>query len=305
MTGMFREILLAARPWSLVTGLLLYALGGGIASYLGEVVRWGIFWSGFLIALLILLSGYFLHEYFDRPLQPPFSQPPRRPPPTDPEEAPPEIPVPRVVFLQIASTTLTIGAVLTVLMYSQGLLNPTAFFFMGLALFLALLYAVPPFRLAYSGYGELVLAVIIANIFPTLAFVLFAGEIHRLLAMITAPLTFLFLAAVLARSLHGYLEDVKRERQTMLIRLGWQRGMAMHNLLIAGAYVLLAFSVFFGLPWNLAFPALLGLPVGLYQIWQMNAIAGGAKPRWRLLAWNAAATVALTAYFINLALWTE
>jgi 1,4-dihydroxy-2-naphthoate polyprenyltransferase len=312
MTTLLNTIWRSARPWTLLTGLLLYAIGGGIAAYLGEPVRWGVFWSGLLILLLILLSSYYLHEYFDRPAQPPFSQPIRRPPPRlhndgngVPEEAPVEIPVPRVVFLQIASTTLTIGAVLTVLMYGQGLMNPPAFLFLGLALFLALAYAVPPVRLAYSGYGELAQAVLVANIFPTMAFLLQAGEMHRLLAMLTPPLTFLYLAAVLARSLQGYYEDVKFERQTMMARLGWQRGMNLHNLLVAGAYILLAFSVFFGLPWNLTFPAMLGLPVGLYQIWQMNAIAGGAKPRWRILAFTAAATVAVTAYFINLALWTE
>jgi 1,4-dihydroxy-2-naphthoate polyprenyltransferase len=313
LAALLRSLLQAARPWTLLAGALLYAIGGGIASYLGVPIRWTVFWSGMLIVLLLQLSSYFLHEYFDRPAQPPFEQRMRRPPPPQPspdgngssEEKLPDPPTPRVVFLQIASTTLTIGTVLTVLLYGQGMLNLSAFFFLSVALFLALLYAVPPFRLVYTGYGELVMAFLIANLFPTLAYVLQAGEMHRLLAMLTFPLTFLYLAAVLARSLQRYYEDVKFERQTMMARLGWQRGMSLHNILIAGAYIFLAVSVFFGLPWNLAFPALLGLPVGVYQIYQMNSIANGGKPRWRVLAVTAAATVSITAYLINLALWTE
>jgi hypothetical protein len=60
----------------------------------------------------------------------------------------------------------------------------------------------------------------------------------------------------------------------------------------------------FGLPWSLTWPGLLGLPFGVFQIVQMNGIAAGAKPRWRLLMITAGTTFALTAYFITWALWT-
>ena len=309
-----RALVRAARPMALLGGILLYALGGGIASYLGYPIDWPVYWIGQAAVTLLQLSSNFLREYFDRAGQPPFetrvprARPPRaaEKPLTDPEAseaAPPEVEAPRVMFLQAAAATLTIGAVLTVLLIASGKLTPPAFLFLGLAFLLAFLYAVPPFRLVYSGYGELVLAILEANLFPALAFLFQSGETHRLLAMLTFPLTLLYLAAMLAISLREYYRDIQQDRQTMLARLGWQRGMWLHNLLIALAYVVLAASVIIGLPWRLAFPAFLSLPIALFQIWQMNSIANGAKPQWRLLAYTSLALVGFTVYFLNLALW--
>jgi 1,4-dihydroxy-2-naphthoate octaprenyltransferase len=299
---------------SILGGILLYALGGGIASYLGTQIDWPVYWIGQAAVTLLQLSSNFLREYFDRAGQPPFEARvprPRQPlggekPMADAEEsesAPPELEAPRVIFLQAAAATLTIGAVLTVLLIASNTLTPSAFLFLGLAFVLAFLYAVPPFRLVYSGYGELVLAILEANLFPALAFLFQTGETHRLLAMLTFPLTLLYLAATLAVSLREYYRDLKFERQTMLARLGWQRGMWLHNLLIALAYVVLSASVIIGLPWRLAFPAFLALPIALFEIWQMNSIANGGKPQWRLLVYTSLALVGFTVYFLNLALW--
>lgn len=305
---LIRALFRATRPWSLAAGVLLYAVGGGIASYLGHLIDWPIYWIGQASVTLLQLSCFFLSEYFERTDQPPFQGPPPRPPkppvedPDDSETV--EYQPPRVIFFQAAAATLTIGAVMTVLMFVAGKLTPVVLLFIGLTFALAILYAVPPFRLAYSGYGELVLAVMTANLFPTLAFLLQTGELHQLLAMLTFPLTLLYLAAMLAVSLRRYAEDIRRDRKTLLTRVGWQRGMSLHNVLIAMAYITLAVAVIAGLEWRLAYPALLALPFGLFQIWQMSAIAGGAKPRWRLLFYMAMAVVGVTAYFINLALWT-
>jgi 1,4-dihydroxy-2-naphthoate octaprenyltransferase len=301
---LFKAILRTARPYSLLAGVVFYALGGGIAAFLGDDPNWPVYWLGQGAVTLLQLSSYFLYEYFERSGQPPFQSKFRRPP-TQANEPESPLPVPRVIFLQIALTTLTAGAVLTVILLSAGNLSPVAFFFISLAFVLSILYAVPPFRLVYSGYGELLLSILIANLFPAIAYVLQSGALHRLLAMMTFPLTLLYLAAILAQELPQYMEDVKYSRQTMLVRLGWQRGMNLHNLLIAGAFILLAISVIAGLPWELAYPAFLALPVGIFQIWQMNGIAGGGKPRWRLLTLTAMACVGLAAYFMNLALWTN
>jgi 1,4-dihydroxy-2-naphthoate octaprenyltransferase len=176
---------------------------------------------------------------------------------------------------------------------------------LGLAFLVAFFYAVPPFRLVYSGYGELALSLQMANIIPALAFLLQVGNLHRLLAMITFPITALYLAMLLALSLEGYASDEKYRRKTSMVRLGWQRGMNLHNLLILFGFLLFGLAAILGLPWSLTWPGLLGLPLGLFQIWQMSLIASGAKPRWRLLSFNAVATVVLTAYLVTFTLWTH
>ncbi len=307
-----RALFRAARPLSIVGGILLYALGGGIATYLGDQINWPVYWIGQAALTLLQLSSNFLREYFDRTGQPPFENRfPRRPrseekPLADLEEAEPvvtEVEVPRVIFLQYAAATLTIGAVLTVLLVAENKLTPQAILFLGIAFLLALVYAVPPFRLVYSGYGELVVSILMANLFPALAFLLQSGELHRLLAMLTFPLTLLYLAAIMAISLPQYYRDLRQDRQTMLARIGWQRGVSLHNLLIALAYITLAGSVIVGLPWRLAFPAFLSLPIAVFQIFQINSIANGGKPHWRLLFYTSLALVGFTVYFLNLALW--
>ena len=291
-----REILRIAHPWLLLASILTYLLGAGIANYLGASIQWQVYLVGQAAILVLLISSYFLREYFDRPAPLAALRETRKP--GDPPR------LMRANLIQIAATTLTIGAVLTVLLFSQGALNPAAFLVLGLAFILALVYSIPPFRLAHSGYGELVTTVLIANLTPALACLLQYGELHRLLAFLTFPLTFLTLAAGLALRLETYAADIQVERKNMLTRLGWQRGMLIHNLLILIGFLVLGTARLAGLPWNLTWPGLLGLPVGLFQIIQMQGIAGGSKPRWRLLAITAAATLALTVYFICLALWT-
>ncbi len=310
-TSLFRALIQVAQPWSLGAGLLFYALGVGIARYLGYSIDWATYGIGQAILTMLQLSMFNLREYFNRPELPPFSTPIPPPPPRasqeeesqqEPEEE--EIPLPRVIFLQVATAALTIGAVMIVLLLAANRLNPAAALLLVLAFILGLLYAVPPVRLAYSGYGELVLAILFANLFPTLAFLFQTGDLHRLLAMLTFPLTLLYLASLLALSLEPYYHDVKGGQTTMLVRLGWQRGILLHNILIALAYIFLSIAVIAGLPFRLAFPAFLSLPVGIFQIWQMNSIAAGVKPRWRLLGFTALATIGFTVYFMNLAVWT-
>ena len=312
-TSMFYAILRAARPWSLLAGVLLYALGSGIANYLGASIDWGVYWLGQGAVTALQLSSYFLHEYFDLVSQPPSVRraPRQAPGPLGSDDGagePPQPPDPRLLrtaFIQVAATALTAGAVLTVLLVAGGALNPPALIFLSISFLMALAYAIPPLRLIYSGYGELLQAILVANFFPALAFLFQTGELHRLLALMTFPLTFLYLSSAIARSLRSYAEDLRSDRLSMLVRLGWQRGMSLHNILILVAYLLLGISLSLGLPWQLAWPAFLSLPVGLFQIWQIAGIANGAKPRWTMLSLTAMATIAFAVYFMNLALWTE
>ncbi len=290
----FREIARIAHPWLLLASLLTYALGAGIAVYLGEPVNWSTYMTGQAAMLMLLLSSYFLREYFDRS---PLLEPDRKP--GDPPR------LMRANLLQVASTTLTIGAALTVLLLARGTLNPSAFVLLAISFLLAIAYAVPPLRLAHSGYGELTTSIILANLTPAFAFLLQFGELHRLLAFLTFPLTFLALASGLALRLPSYAADVREERKNMLTRLGWQRGINLHNLLILIGFLLLGTAALAGLPWALTWPGLLGLPVGLFQIFLMTSISNGAKPRWGLLIIVAAATLVITTYFLNLALWTS
>ena len=291
-----------ARPWSLFAGIILYALGGGIVHYLGFAINWPVYFLGQAIVTLLQISSYYLKAYYDL-LDQPLKRRRLKVDPEEEEDVPVE--VPRPVVLQIAITTLSVGAVVTVLLLAQGVFNLPTLIIMGMAFFVSFFYSVPPLRLVYTGYGELIQAFLITSLVPTLAFLFQTGDFHRLLVMLTFPLTMLYLAMTLALSLPSYIEQMRQNRDTLMMRLGWQRGMCMHNLLIFIAYLLLGMAALFNLPWFLTWPGLLTFPLGLFQVWQMTRIANGYPPRWRLLMLTAISLVGLTAYLIALALWTS
>jgi 1,4-dihydroxy-2-naphthoate octaprenyltransferase len=290
-----------SQPQALLVGVLFYAMGGGIAHYMGQSINWTTYWLGQACATMLQLSIFYLKAVYDLPINENHSA-------GKPDEGGKdggESTYSRSALLLLSTTTLTIGAVITVLLFANGTLNTSSLMMLGLAFLISFFYSVPPFRLVYSGYGELALSFLMANFFPALAFLLQVGNLHRLLAMTTFPITALYLAMLLALSLEGYAADEKFHRKTLMIRLGWQRAMNMHNLLVLFGFLLFGLAAILGLPWLLTWPGLLGLPLGLFQIWQMSSIAAGAKPHWRLLSLNAVATVVLTAYLVTFTLWTH
>ena len=183
-------------------------------------------------------------------------------------------------------------------------------FFVGAMSFLVVwsvsfFYSIPTVRLVSSGYGELTTSIIVANLVPALAFLLQRGELHRLVAMSTFPLTLLHLAMMLAFELPDYGNDVKFEKLTLMVRLGWERGMNFHNLLILSAYLLIGLAMLLGFPTSVGLPALLSLPLGVFQIWYMNRIAAGAKPHWSTLGLMAILVFGVTVYLMTFVFWTR
>jgi 1,4-dihydroxy-2-naphthoate octaprenyltransferase len=160
-------------------------------------------------------------------------------------------------------------------------------------------------RLVATGYGELTTCILLANLVPALGFVLQTGQLHRLLAMSTFPLTALTLASMLALEFPDYASDLKTEKRTLLVRLGWERAIRVHHALVLGAYLLFGFSISLGLPMAIGLPPLLTLPLALLQIWYINRIALGLKPNWTALTLNAAAISAAAAYLLAYAFWTR
>lgn len=108
---------------------------------------------------------------------------------------------------------------------------------------------------------------------------------------------------LLALQIPAYAADTKYSRRTLMIRMGWQRGMVFHNILILTSFLLLVMAALWGFPWSITWPALLPLPLGLYQIFQMRAIANGVKPNYRALTAGALALFAAMAYLLTFAFW--
>lgn len=294
----WRELFRLARPWVLLGCILFYALGAGIAHFLARSIDFSTYLIGQACVLLLALSSAYLSEYFSMLENPVLRRN------QNGGRTPEEFIWLRNGLIEAAAVALTVGAALTVLLFTRGAGNATVVIFLGAAFLLAFFYAVPPFRLAKNGYGELTTALFLTGITPALAYVLQTGETHRLLLLLTFPMTAMFIAASLAVGLETYYDDIKEGRQTLMVSVGWQRGVNLPNWMILLRYSLIGLAALLRLPWRLTWPMLLTAPIGIFQIWQMWQISNGQKPRWRLLRITALASLGMMAYFIAFALWT-
>lgn len=289
-----------SRPLFLVVAGLLFALGVGIAKYLGATIDWGHYFLGQAWITMMQLSANYLNEYFDYH---PNAQNINHTPFSRSSGAIGPDKLPRTVAFWAAVTVLSIVASITVLLFHNIGFQTDLLFVMFFIFSGAFFYSIPPITLSSSGYGELIASIIVANLVPAFAFLLQANEYHRLLPMSTFPLTTLYLAMIITFELPDYAKDIKYDKRTLLVRLGWQRSMTLHNIMILTNYVLLGIALLYGMPSSIALPPLLLFPLGLYQIWTMNRIAGGAKPNWRLLTLAGALLFVLTAYLIAFSYW--
>jgi 1,4-dihydroxy-2-naphthoate polyprenyltransferase len=291
-----------SRPHFLVGGALMYALGAGVSRYLGTPVNWNWFFLGQVWITLLQLSTHYLNEYFDAPAD---LNNRNRTPFSGGSGAIGPGKLLRSTALYAGIVCLAIVASTTVLLIRYVALTPATVLVMALIFLGAFFYAVPPVRLESSGYGELTSSILVANLVPAFALLLQTGDLHRLLAMSTFPLTILHLAMLLALELPDFATDIKYEKNTLLVRIGWEIGMRMHNFLILGAYLVLGLAVLLGLPPAIALPAFLSLPLGILQIFQMNRIAAGARPNWTTLTLAAVTLFSATAYLLAFSFWSR
>ncbi len=286
-------LLRLSRPLYLLFAALTYALGAGIARYLGNPQTPTVFWPGLIGALFAQTGMNLLVEVF-RPFNEPI---------TAADESRAERRAIREAALYVSTAALVAAGVIAYLFYYDGRLAPPSLLFLGLSLLVVILYSVPPLRLVDRGFGELLLAVQLAYLIPSIAFLLQTGEYHRLLSVITIPLVLLAFATFLAFDFPVYADDLKYARNTLLTRLGWERAIPLHHACVLAAYILFASAPLQGFSLGLIWPAFLSLPFAFLQIFWLRNIALGAKPIWTLLTANAIALLGLTAYFLTLTFW--
>ncbi|HEX9014243.1 MAG TPA: prenyltransferase, partial [Anaerolineaceae bacterium] len=166
------------RPVFLLGGFLMFALGAGIAHYLGATINWTGYFIGQGCVTLLQLSAQYLNEYFDAEAD---STNPNRTAFSGGSGTRGDPALPQRTALLAAATCLTVGAALTVLLYRDHLLTPELWVILGFAFLVSIFYSVPPVRLAGTGYGELAASILVAILVPAFAFLLQTGSLHRLL----------------------------------------------------------------------------------------------------------------------------
>ena len=274
----------------LFAAFVSYAIGAGLASYLGKIINWQKYWLGIFIVILFILSAEYLSKFYYYWALRKISEIHKYQ----------KI---RTFFLQLGLTTLTIGAVFTVLLVANGYANSVVWLLIVCFFILNTIFTIPPFEFNKKGYGDLIYAINIGVLSPAFAVVLQLGELHQTLLLLTFPSFFLLISLFLAFSLENYFPNLKSNQHTLMTRLGWKTGMYIHNLFLLLTYILYGIGGVFGLPWRLVLPAAFSMPFAILQFWEMIRINEGIKPRWRLLKLAAIASVSVLAYFILFTLW--
>ena len=288
---MIRNLLRLSRPLHILLAALTYFLGASIANYLGKPFLTDSFWLGLVAVLLAQTSMNLLAEVF-RPLNEPI---------IEGETLKDRITL-RNNALYISIAALTANLLIAFLLYNNNRLTLSSFFFLFLSLLTILAYSVPPIRLINRGFGEFLLAAHLAYVFPSIAYILQAGETHRFL-ILTLPLVFLAFAYFIIMDFPSFASDRKYDRVTFLTRLGWERVVPLHHLFVLLVYLFFLASPAFGLSLSLLWPAFLTFPFALFQIFLLRNIALGAPPNWILLTVTALSVFGLTVYFLSLTFW--
>lgn len=286
-----KNLLRLSRPLHILLAALAYFLGASIANYLGEPLRADSFWLGLIAVILAQASMNLLAEVF-RPGNEVIIE----------GESRKDRLMLRNNALYVSIAALTANAMIAFLLYSNNHLSVPAFFFLLLSLLLVLAYAIPPFRFINRGFGELVLAVHIAYVLPSIAYILQSDETHRFL-LISIPLTFLAFSYFIVMDFPTFASDRKYNRSTLLTRLGWERAVPLHHLFVLLAYLFFLVGPVFGLSISLLWPAFLTFPFALFQIFQLRNLSLGAPTNWTLLTVTALSVFGLTAYFLSLTFW--
>lgn len=282
------------RPHFLIGGLAVYALGAAIARYLGHAVQAETYLFGQALVTSGQLMTQYLNEYFDAPLD---IQNERRTWLSGGSGAVGPGLLSRRTALYAAIVCMAFIAILA----SVGLIRGTAPLLAWLLFILLLLgayfYSAPPLRLESTGYGELVAALTVGGIVPSFAFAMQTGELHRILFMSTAPLVALCFAMLITFELPDYSTDAKYGKNNLLVRLGWQNTMRLHDLAIAFSILSYLLAFLSGFPRRVSVGATIVLPLAIAQVWQMSRLRAGFKPHWRTLTLVALGLFGLAVYF--------
>ena len=287
MTALLR----LTRPLHLLLAALTYFFGASLADYLGKPFRADSFWLGFVMVLLLQITTNLLPEVY-RPHNEPLVE----------NETRADKLTLRNTALYISMASFASIAVIAYILFNTKKLPLASFFFLIISLVLILIYSTPPFRLINRGFGEFLLAVQLAYVFPSFAFTLQTSTTHPFLAL-TVPLTFLAFAYFIVQNFQAFAQDQKYQRMTFLTRLGWERVVPLHHIFVLFAYIFILTMPAFNLSLNLLWPAFLTLPFALLQINQLRNISLGAPTNWTLLNATALAVFGLTTYFLTLTFW--
>lgn len=284
------------RPLHLMTLIVLYFLGIGFGRYLGQRIDLASLLIGLLWILTLSIGLNFLGDYFQTPFD--WGWVRKEQGENDTQEKDRD-----EVLLYISVASLAVGAVLTVILGISGSLSLSSGLVMASYFLLYCLIIIPGISLDLSGIGEFFTSIILVVLPPAIGYLLQAGDFHRFLYLGIFPLFPLHLAMILVLRLKTYPVDIRKDRKTLLVRLGWQRGVYLHNLMVLSGFLLFGVALIFDMPFRLVLPVFFTLPVAGYLIWYLSNLEDGAPVRWPLITLLSLVIFFLPVYLITFTVW--
>jgi 1,4-dihydroxy-2-naphthoate octaprenyltransferase len=291
-----------SRPIFLLGGVVVYALGAGMAHAQGCVVHSTRYLLGQLFVTGLQLMTHYLNEYRDSE--------------TD------RLNESRTIFsggsgvlvagLLSRGTALTAAVVcLAVSVAAAALLiildsaNPLSLWLMLLIFLGAYFYSSPPLNLASSGFGELTASLVVAGLVPALALALSEGHPSPTFALAVAPLVLLHYAMLLAFEFPDEHSDQQAGKRTLLVRIGRYRAGLIHNsCLLTGTLLIILVPRLTTSAWATLLPAVILAPLSLRQMITVTQLASGRRVRFGPMTFVAAAIFSLAASMQAAVLWT-
>ncbi|MCD6425917.1 MAG: prenyltransferase [Anaerolineales bacterium] len=289
------------RPLHLMTLIVLYILGVGFGRYLGHRIDPAPLMIGLAWILTLAIGLNFLGDYFHTP----FDRGLVRKEQDEKDSHDKSLKSKDEIYLYISVACLAVGAVLTLILGISGFLSFSSGLVMASFFVLYCLLIIPGVSLDLSGIGEFFTSIILVVLPPAIGYLLQVGEFHRFLYLGVFPLFPLHLALILVLRLKTYPDDIRISRKTLLVRLGWQRGIYLHNLMVLSGFLLFGVALIFGMPFRLILPVFLTLPVAGYLIWYLSSLQDGAPVRWPLITLLSLVIFFLPVYLITYTVWVR
>lgn len=290
-----------SRPFFLLGGIVLYALGAFIARYEGQPIDWRRYAIGQLLVTGLQLMTHYLNEYWDvdadrlNRARTYFS---------GGSGVLPSGALSRETALAAALICLAVSGVIAALLLMQYHPAPAVWIILALAFIGAFFYSTPPLTLSSTGLGEVTAAIVVAGLVPALAQTLQTGRVSELTLVTTVPLVALGYAMLLAFEMPDFLSDEAAGKRTVLVRLGRKRGLLLHNLVLVLSVGLVLWGMLFGLPARVAYWLILAAPLVAWQFINVRRLQLGEPVSFAVLTFGAVALFALAAYLLALGYWT-
>ena len=276
-----KHLIIEGMRWNyLLHGLLMYLLGVCIAIYLNIQIDWINALIGYLLILLLQTVESLIgmtkrasvlkqdREYLNTK---------------------------QVLLALIAFMMMTLAFLVVSLFIRGGLTGAGWLYFLiiGVICILKSNYSVGDKLVVFR---EVIDAILVVGIIPLFAFNLVSGELHPFLIFINLPLFFLFLGSEVALAFPRYSHDLSKKFHSLLIQIGWQRGIFLHDILIIFGFLILGIFGLIGLPWVLLWPTMTVSLIGIFEIILLHRIGNGEKPNWKLLRLVAHGLFGLSSY---------